>query len=143
MSDSFRTDSSYFAQLPWRTDVLLKPGGLNTLRGISSLNVSRFCYLMLMAPSCNFQQGYLDAVLAQEVKDGIDRGFFLLKSFCKDGRKPANTSSKDFGLFVKELLKYQILDIAAFIFEKGSCSKVYPRGDLPAAIVRKLVRPGH
>ena len=58
----------------------------------------------------------------------------LLQTFCLTGVMPA----KEDETVVKELLKYRLLDIAAFVYGVGSeCSTVVERGKVP--LVDKMV----
>jgi hypothetical protein len=82
----------------------------------------------------------MDAVVHEESNPVLDQGCLLLRSFCADGSKPPK-GSKDYGRFVKELLKYRLLDVAAFVFEVGGCPPLQPRGNLRDATVQKLVYP--
>src|ERR1700676_716816 len=91
--------------------------------------------------SLPFAKKYLDAIIREESNPVLDQGGVLLRAFCADGSKPSNPGSKDYTRLVKELLKYRLLDIAAFVFKLGGCSKPQPRGNLRATTVQKLVHP--
>jgi hypothetical protein len=140
--EEFRVKSPFFAQLCWKTDVLLTSGGLEDLNGIPSFSV-RVSPAVDQNSLTNLEKRYLGAVLRQEAMPSTDRGLSLLQIFCENGLKPLNPGSKDSGLFVKELIKYRVLDIAAFVFEKGSCPKAQPRRNLTAATIQKLVCPSN
>jgi hypothetical protein len=91
----------------------------------------------------NLRKRYLEVVLHHKNMPSPNRGSFLFQTFCEDGLKPANPGSKDSGLFVKELLKYCTLDIAAFVFKKGSSPKAQPYRNLTLVTIQKLVCPSN
>jgi hypothetical protein len=135
--EQLHINSPFFAELCWKTDVLLTPGGLEILGTIPSLSVH--VLHVVGRTILSITQKYLQVILCQEAVPGADRGSFLFQTFCEQGLKPPNPRSKEFGLFIKELLKYRVLDIASFVFEKGSSLKSQPQRNLMLATVQKLV----
>jgi hypothetical protein len=114
---------------------------------VVSISWLRFLHFWWVVPTKSLQyfltvfrskKRYLNTISHEEANTGTDRGLFILQTFCRDGSK-LNIGSKDYGLFVKQLLKYCLLDIAAFMFGKGSPMEVQPRKNLTAATVQKLV----
>jgi hypothetical protein len=49
MADQFRTESVPFKMIPWWTDVLCTPGGLDKLKGIPELSVSQPLFMWLQS----------------------------------------------------------------------------------------------
>lgn len=84
------------------------------------------------------KQKYLKVVMEEEESPASHRGLFLLQNYCRDGSKPL-PGGKDHALFVKELLKYRILDIAALVYSKRARPQPQPRKTLAASTVQKFV----
>ena len=140
--EHFRTASAFFNQIPWRSDILSEPCGLNKLELVPGVSVSRLnVRLFTVAQLQTAVKAYLNAIRKQEHLLHCSSTYFsgmervkVLQTFCLTG----TVSENQMDTFVKELLKYRLLDIVAFVRGAAPERTTIERGTVPLA--EKLVR---
>ena len=136
-SKKFRTTSTFFQGVPWRTEVLSAPGALQKLHSVPELSVSWSVPLFYTAIQLERSgKAYLCLICEQE-KSLYESTYFPgveklrhLRSFCLTGNAPPN-------IIAKELLKYRVLDIIALVHGKASEISTKGKGSMP--LIDKLV----
>lgn len=136
--DQFRISSQYFSRIPWRTDVLLTPRGLDQLDSVPILQASEVSNDSLTLLS--ILQSYLSLIKEQERRFQLSVHFEgmqkveLLHSFCISGFIPNEGDT-----LIKELLKYRILDNFAHVYHISPKNTTRKKEAVP--FVDKFVRP--
>jgi hypothetical protein len=165
MAEDFRVNSVYFSQLPWKTSILCRPGGLDELKGVVEISVrTTHAYNLNCKKAKSLKQRFIQRIqeneqaLWTETMDSEEltaRGLTrpppshhppeslrsLGNIFCLNGSMPPK--KKD--AIVKELLKYRLIDVFAHAhmrpeLEGFSCSAAaVPKQDVIRA-APQLVR---
>jgi hypothetical protein len=141
-SELFRTTSTFFKDIPWRTDLLVEPGALHKLDSVPDVSVSGLIFgasSVVAQLECS-AQAYLSVIREQEQLYHSESAYFpgmakmrLLHTFCLTGAVPPN----EVDTLVKELVKYRLLDVVAFFCGTASESRKKERGIVP--FVDKMV----
>jgi hypothetical protein len=108
------------------------------LKDIPLLNVRSLLFHPLSVVILGSQE-YTTALLRAENGISVRPGLHTLKQFCSTGNLPPATNSKEYSLFVKELLKYRMLDVAALVHGLGLPALKVGRSELPDLLTRRVV----
>jgi hypothetical protein len=135
MAEDFRLQSVHFSQLPWKTSVLCRPGGLEELNDAVEISVRLAIRHILASKTAeNLRQKLIRGIQEDEQAlwmETMHSGELVLRGltkprrpppgslralanvFCFEGSMPPN--KKD--IIVKELLKYRLVDMFAYTRE--------------------------